>query len=128
MSKLKEIPFLDSKIDDVIERFDFIKVHRAMNFLNWKWMHADEAGLRVPAKERIIEMARYLLYQAAGHDSGVCQSGGFRATRNSDNTFTLEFILTHYTNPLLDFDRSNPSGSTNAPAPTDLSDLIEQDK
>ena len=106
---MRNIPHLDSKIDDIIERFDFNKVLKAMNVLNWVWVHPDEGGSRVPNLERLKATARYLIYEAVSNDEfgGSCSTGGFHAKVHKDNTITLSFVLAEFTTPNYDADRSN---------------------
>ena len=71
-----------SLIDDVIDEFDFEKVHIAMTALDWKWAipatSLDESiNLEVPTLVRLKEFARYQLIGCI--KTGFCSSGGFKA-------------------------------------------------
>ena len=69
-------------IDDVIDEFDFEKVHIAMTALDWKWAipatSLDESiNPEVPTLVRLKEFARYLLIGCI--KTGYCFSGGLAA-------------------------------------------------
>jgi hypothetical protein len=68
-----------SLIDDVIDEFNFEKVHIAMTALDWKWAIpptslGDPIELQVPTLVRLKEFARYQLMGSIG--TGYCSSGG----------------------------------------------------
>lgn len=84
-------------IDDVIETFNFKKVHIAMTALDWQWVSKDGTTCEVPSMERLEEMARHLLRQAM-HKRVITGSGGFEAryvpkVDEHDECFTLKFVL-----------------------------------
>ena len=71
-----------SLIDDVIDEFNFEKVHIAMTALDWKWAipatSLDESiNLEVPTLVRLKEFARYLLINCI--KTGYFSSGGLNA-------------------------------------------------
>ena len=76
------------KIDRLIQRFDFNKVHKAMTALKWTWR--DEG---VPTIDSLKQTARELLESAASSEHGNIMTGGFKAEYHKDGNFTLEFIL-----------------------------------
>ena len=78
-----------SKVDKVIERFKFGKVHDTMKALNWTWR---EEG--VPTIESMKETARKLLEDAAINEFGNISTGGFTAKRHDNGDLELEFIVT----------------------------------
>ena len=63
-------------IDEILDEFDFEKVHRVMQALNWKWQSSPD----VPSIADLRRMARSLLKQVVEskglHSVG---SGGFTA-------------------------------------------------
>jgi hypothetical protein len=68
-----------SLIDDVIDEFDFEKVHIAMTALDWKWAIPptsldDPIERQVPTLARLKEFARYQLIGCI--KTGYCSSGG----------------------------------------------------
>ena len=72
------------EIDDAIEHFDFEKVHKTMQVLNWQWYHPGENDTKVPSIDEIKKRAKELLQEAAESavltkDEYVIATGGFRA-------------------------------------------------
>ena len=71
-----------SLIDDVIDEFNFEKVHIAMTTLDWKWAIpptslGDRIKLQVPTLVRLKEAAREQLINSI--ETGYCSSGGLAA-------------------------------------------------
>ena len=80
----KATPELEKMADDIMESFDFQKVHAVMRLVEWKWSCNGE--LRVPTLDEIRAQARRLLDRVVYHDpdgTGVsnCATGGFCAYR-----------------------------------------------
>lgn len=65
------------QIDDVMDTFDFKRVHDVMKLLNWKWVSA-ESGLGVPSEYELRKKARMLMERSANERSGI-GTGGFYA-------------------------------------------------
>ena len=71
-----------SLIDEVMDNFDFNKVHKVMKFLNWTWAFAAEG---VPEVYELKEQARRLLNECLydmikhGEDNWNIGTGGFYA-------------------------------------------------
>jgi len=88
----------ETMIDEIIERFNFERVHIAMNALDWQWCTTKGNGHAVPTLVELKAMARHLLRESI--NSKVCASGGFEARyhpkvdRDSEY-FELKFILHH---------------------------------
>lgn len=75
-----------SLIDDVIDEFNFEKVHIVMTALDWKWAIpptslatslGDPIELQVPTLVRLKEAAREQLIHSM--ETGYCSSGGLAA-------------------------------------------------
>jgi hypothetical protein len=71
-----------SLIDDIIDEFNFEKVHIAMTALDWKWVNSNTGDdgylkLQVPTLVRLKEFARYQLIGSI--KSGFYSSGGLKA-------------------------------------------------
>jgi len=93
-------------VEEVIENFDFEKVHKIMEILDWRWAGAGSNELpAVPTvekmKERVKNMFKCMEDQIAEEcDEGAdawpksVSTGGFRAT--IDDEYILEFILEEY--------------------------------
>ena len=78
-----------SLIDDVIDEFNFEKVHIAMTALDWKWAIpptslGDLIELQVPTLVRLKEAAREQLIHSI--ETGYCSSGGLAAEYFSART------------------------------------------
>lgn len=85
-------------MNDIIDNFDWEKVHRAMLAVNWRW-----ATGGVPSVELLRDQARSLLrdviltHQADRCDGDyIVSTGGLVATYNGKQ-LKLEFILETYT-------------------------------
>lgn len=67
---------VQSQIDDIMDDFEFDKVHKVMKFLDWKWGFGKEK--RIPEVYELRKKAReYLKYVAKR--GGTTGSGGFIA-------------------------------------------------
>jgi len=82
-----------SKIDYIIDHFNFEKIALVMQALDWGWV-PEHGGkeLSVPSVSRLKKTARYLLRSSI--DDNVVGSGGFRADYTpEDDAFSLCFII-----------------------------------
>lgn len=91
-------------MDAVIDEFDFEKVHRAMEALDWLWMTTRNDGFEIPSIPRLKATARELMRTAYrcwnkfGYSHGEAGSGGLMATfieadEEGDATFNLSFVI-----------------------------------
>lgn len=83
-------------MDQVIDAFNFERVHLAMTAIDWQWQTTRNNGLEVPSIPTLKARARYLLTEATKEE--VISSGGLTAKyHHSDNKdqsyYTLQFIL-----------------------------------
>lgn len=69
--------------------FDFIKVHRVMELLNWTWFFS--SGSRVPSIGELYQKAEMLL-RASAKDMDAYYSGGFHASVD-EYSVSLRFVL-----------------------------------
>lgn len=109
-----QCPQCTPAVEEVIENFDFEKVHEVMKMLNWKWDGNNPGELptipTIPTVEKMKEVVKDLFRGmedqiAKGIASGTwfgCDAytstgtaGGFRATID-DDVYTLEFVLEEY--------------------------------
>jgi hypothetical protein len=89
---------------DIINHFDFGRVHDAMSCLGWTWYpkgipSIDE--IRFAARERLEHVIKCCLLDAQPEEEYFVSSGGLKATAIKDNygqiTFLqLEFVLTSW--------------------------------
>ncbi len=75
-------------MEEVLDGFDFDRVHQVMESLAWTWANLD----RVPTKAELMTEGRRLLSELDGKP-GVLGSGGLRASYKEDGTLSLKFIL-----------------------------------
>lgn len=92
----------EEAIEEIMDEFDFHKVRKVMEFLDWKWSADDEGNFSdVPSGARLRKMARSLLKEAARlgvqHGGYHISSGGFRATYYDDGILGLAFELEQWT-------------------------------
>jgi len=92
MNRTPEInAHLLTKIDEVLEHFNWEKVSVVMRATNWKWGEAD--GFITPTFSMMRETARELLTKVITENKSAIATGGFKATAY-DNGIELEFIVT----------------------------------
>lgn len=92
------------QVEDLLDEFDFGKVKKVMDFLEWKYH--DSVDKEVSIGE-IRRMARYLLeiaYKADPSPEYMTGCGGFEVTRYmypGDHTkyISLKFVVTEWSNP-----------------------------
>lgn len=83
-------------IDEVLDEFDFDRVHEVMKLLNWQWQTACANKREIPSHYRLITSARNSLRNSV--KNGFYATGGFAARYHSasqgeDEWFTLEFVV-----------------------------------
>ena len=74
-------------INEVLDNFDFVRVHEVMKFLDWKWYDFQENTCEVPSIAKLIRTAEKYLSQAYdglaksewNSNEYVTISGGFEA-------------------------------------------------
>jgi hypothetical protein len=95
-SRLNASEFLrvERQINHIINHFDYEKVHKAMEALNWVWVHPNQDVNTVPTIERLVSTSKYLLRSVATTKDLVCSTGGFTAERYDDGTLHLAFYVT----------------------------------
>ena len=92
----------EEKINEVLEEFDFEKVHEVMNFLKWKWADNNDT-MSIPSHYRIIEEAKRLLYYCKKEkDDITISTGGFIAQKDKDENgesyYSLSFVICESSN------------------------------
>lgn len=99
-----------SCIKNTMNNFDFAKVHRIMEFLDWKWHiqgNVDDGVYEIPSVEKLKEEALTLLntafrdakekeFDSYGFRESIAATGGLKAwaceSRNEGNFCELEFV------------------------------------
>ncbi len=93
------------QIEDLLDEFDFDKVKRVMDALEWVYHSTPDKQVTIG---EIRRMARYLLenaYHANPSPEYFTSSGGFDVTRymypgDSKKYLTLKFNVTEWSNPV----------------------------
>lgn len=95
-----------AQIEDLLDEFDFDKVKKVMDFLDWKYFDIEDGeGMSVG---RLRQMARYLLelvYNEEDQEHSFTASGGFHAERwmypgDTQKYLELKFVITEWSNPV----------------------------
>jgi hypothetical protein len=84
-------------IDDVMDHFDFERVHKTMVALDWVWLRAENG---IPEPWELRKAARRMLKEVWRTDSGTIATGGFRAEAMHDEdeeSLTLTFEVAQWT-------------------------------
>jgi len=90
-------PKQQDALDNIMDSFDFDKVHKVMVFLNWKWANGN-GGLEVPEKYELRSEARRLLKMAIEEKTTV-STGGFLAEYIEDEEggwMDLKFVVSKW--------------------------------
>lgn len=80
----------EKQIQDILEYFDFERVHETMTKLNWTWVSSDLKLEYIPEIEELKEHAKERLENAIKYKWS--ESGGFIAT-NSSGVLNLYFVV-----------------------------------
>lgn len=92
---------LENNIDEIMDEFDFEKVHDYMKFVKWTWVTSQSKDY-VPSIEELCKCAKTLLttckkqYLANGGHKVRSSSGGFTACINKRGDMRLCFMLAEY--------------------------------
>jgi len=88
---------VEKLLDEIMENFDFKKVHNVMEFLDWKWASSTTADA-VPSIDEIKDEAARLLWDVVNDpENEVIATGGLRVTKDFSDYrhpfISLEFVL-----------------------------------
>lgn len=91
-------------LDNVMDNFNFTKVHDVMVQLDWRWVDKSTGELLVPSVYRLMETARRHLRVAYAEELTVCSGGleatytpGFEGDKDDPAGFlNLKFVLTEW--------------------------------
>ena len=73
---------MQEQIDEIMDNFDFERVHKMMLASDWKWSGDD--GFCVPDISEIRKTARQLLYRTVDDRLSGCGTGGFNVLKGKD--------------------------------------------
>ena len=90
-------------IDDIMDNFDFDKVHEAMSLLGWRWWIRETDSLDIPDIPRLRNRARGLMKEAMNSTQPEYDiaTGGFQVhkeTIEGEVFLSLSFVLTEWNN------------------------------
>ena len=90
-------------IDDIMDNFDFDKVHEAMLLLGWRWVNHDTQAFEIPEISELRKRARGLMRNAiaSSRDSYTTATGGFQVDKETIEGkvfLSLSFVLTSWDN------------------------------
>lgn len=82
-------------VNDILDRFDFARVHRVMVATRWTWHKTENGEGKVPTIADLRRAARtYVNFVYASRDpEAYISSGGFVARKDSDGCLILEFVV-----------------------------------
>lgn len=82
---------INEAIDQIMHFFDFEKVHRVMEFLDWKLVN----DYKVPTVSNLRDIASELLYDAAENECSE-MACGFAVDIDKDNFLTFDPVTQKY--------------------------------
>lgn len=93
------------QVEDLMDEFDFDKVKKVMDFLEWKYWNSPDKEVTIGELRR---MARGLLetaFKAPPSPEYQSATGGFEVTRymypaDLNVYLTLKFVVTEWSNPV----------------------------
>lgn len=86
------------KIEKVIENFDFVKVHKVMESLNWTWATKKKKN-KIPSIKKMKKHVRELYEDCKKDNVECCSSGGFEVSiweEDGKEIISVKFILEEF--------------------------------
>lgn len=89
-------------IDECILSFDWDRVKKVMDYLNWEWYILKDGTCRVPDITDMTTQAREMLEKCYGAMDNKCEErytisqGGFEVVTYEDNNCELRFVCASY--------------------------------
>lgn len=87
------------KIEEVIENFDFVKVHKVMESLNWTWANNKKSKNKIPSIKRMKKRVRELYEDCKKGKVDCCSSGGYEVSiwkEDGEEIINVKFILEEF--------------------------------
>ena len=97
----------EDKINYVMDQFDFERVHKAMEALDWKTYSSIDNECNIPNVFQLRQNARALLRQIMKEGIYGLATGGFYATYNNEGVLELSFCIDKVNTLDLDEDKNN---------------------
>lgn len=85
-------------IEEVIENFDFVKVHKVMESLNWTWV-TKKKKVKIPSIKKMKKRVRELYEDCKKGKLDCCSSGGFEVSiwkEDDEEILNVRFILEEF--------------------------------
>lgn len=98
---------MDDLVEEIMDNFEFEKVHEVMDALKWEWIDGD-GHFRVPSEKELRKRTSEMLYQTINsylteimdggdiNDQARISSGGFECTFDGES-LNLNFVLADWT-------------------------------
>ena len=91
------------EIDDIMDNFDFDRVHDTMEMLGWGWVDRDTGDYAIPEIIELRKRARSLMKEAmnSSQSSYGISTGGFQVDKKTiegKTYLSLSFVLTSWDN------------------------------
>ena len=81
-------------IDEILDQFDFQKVKKVMDAVDWKWAIGKES--HVPDIPELRKKARELLWDLVRSKSRMIKAGGLVVEKDDDDILELRFEVTSW--------------------------------
>lgn len=81
------------KVDEIVDNFDFERVHEVMESLNWGWAQSEG---RVPEIAEMKTFVRNLFLDLYKYESNQVSCGGFVAEKDEDDELELSFVVANW--------------------------------
>ena len=82
---------MENRIQEVLDNFNFHKVKKVMDLLNWEWYHPETGSNYIPSIADLYNTAKNYLTRVV-KTKGMIESGGFRA-EYFDDYLILSFVV-----------------------------------
>lgn len=105
--KMSIVRKMDDLVEEIMDNFEFEKVHEVMDALKWEWVDGN-GHFRVPSEKELRRRASEMLYQTINsyltgimggediNDPARISSGGFECTFDGES-LNLNFVLADWT-------------------------------
>lgn len=87
-------------IEDILDEFDFDKVHKVMEFLNWTWVSRESPNIP-PTVGQLRKKARSLMLYCLNKGDQSIATGGFWVTKRilgGTPFYRLQFVVSSWEN------------------------------
>ena len=81
------------KIEYILDNFDWEKVRKVMEVLDWKWSTSASNEMVIPSFSTLRRNAKALLIQVSEGDYDSIKTGGFAACKLPDGHLELRFEI-----------------------------------